>query len=160
MKITLFPENRRINRPLLVIQLQWLKQPFRLFGCLGLREAFAAVIRDGNIDGQFKNPDTGAIMMISLLQLLQDVPTRWDSVYYMICHFWYLHPVSGCVNLMFCMIHFPDRPSIIFWLLWFNLMRVEIHELRPEVVTEDDDVWVHYQSRTNVWQWLSSKTLP
>ena len=35
-------------------------------------------------------------------------------------------------------------------LLWFNLMRVEIHELRPEVVTEDDDVLVHYQSRTNV----------
>ena len=33
--------------------------------------------------------------------------------------------------------------------LWFNLMRVEIRELRPEVVTEDDDVLVHYRSRTN-----------
>ena len=29
-------------------------------------------------------------------------------------------------------------------LLWFNLMRVEIRELRPEVVTEDDGVLVHY----------------
>ena len=34
------------------------------------REAFAAVIRDGNIDGWFKNPDTGAVMTISPLQLL------------------------------------------------------------------------------------------
>ena len=33
--------------------------------------------------------------------------------------------------------------------LWFNLMRVEIRELRPEVVTEGDGVLVHYQSRTN-----------
>ena len=34
------------------------------------REAFGAVIRDSNIDRSFKNPDTGAIMMISPLQLL------------------------------------------------------------------------------------------
>ena len=32
----------------------------------------------------------------------------------------------------------------------FNLMRVEVCELRPEVVTEDDGVLVHYQGRTNV----------
>ena len=31
-----------------------------------------------------------------------------------------------------------------------NLVRVEIHELRPEVVTEGDGVLVHYQGRTNV----------
>ena len=43
--------------------------------------------------------------------------------------------------------------------LQFNLMRVEIHELRPEVVTEGKDVLVHYQSRINVWWRLSSKTL-
>ena len=35
-------------------------------------------------------------------------------------------------------------------LLWFNLMRVEIHELRPKAVTEDDGVLVHYRSRINV----------
>ena len=34
--------------------------------------------------------------------------------------------------------------------LWFNLMRVEIHELRPEVVAKGDGVLVHYQSRINV----------
>ena len=38
-------------------------------------------------------------------------------------------------------------------------MRVEIRELRPEVVTEDNEVLVHYRSRTYVWQWLSSKAL-
>ena len=35
-------------------------------------------------------------------------------------------------------------------LLQFNLVRVEIRELRPEVVTEDEGVLVHYLSRTNV----------
>ena len=33
--------------------------------------------------------------------------------------------------------------------LWFNLMRVEIRELRPEVIAEDEGVLVHYRSRTN-----------
>ena len=35
-------------------------------------------------------------------------------------------------------------------LLRFNLMRVEIHELRPKVIAKDDGVLVHYRSRTNV----------
>ena len=35
-------------------------------------------------------------------------------------------------------------------LLRFNLMQVEIRELRPEVVAEGNGVLVHYQSRTNV----------
>ena len=67
------------------------------------RDAFTAVIRDGNMDRRFKNPDTGTIMRISPLQLLRDVPSRWDSVYYMIHRFWYLRPVSGRVDLTFCM---------------------------------------------------------
>ena len=40
--------------------------------------------------------------------------------------------------------------QVIEKMLQFNLMRVEIHELRPEVVTEDNGVLVNYQSRTNV----------
>ena len=48
--------------------------------------------------------------------------------------------------------------SSVAMVLQFNLMRVEICELRPKVVTKDDGVLVHYQSRTNMWQWLSSKT--
>ena len=34
--------------------------------------------------------------------------------------------------------------------LRFNLVRVEICELRPEVVAKSEGVLVHYQSRTNV----------
>ena len=34
--------------------------------------------------------------------------------------------------------------------LRFNLMRVEIRELRPEVLAGSDGVLVHYRSRTNV----------
>ena len=36
------------------------------------------------------------------------------------------------------------------YMLRFNLMRVEIRELRPEVLAESDGVLVHYRSRTNV----------
>ena len=35
-------------------------------------------------------------------------------------------------------------------LLRFNLVRVEIRELRPEVIAESDEVSVHYRSRTNM----------
>ena len=44
-------------------------------------------------------------------------------------------------------------------LLRFNSVRVEIRELRPRVVAKGDGVLVHCQSRTNVQQGLSSKTL-
>ena len=44
-------------------------------------------------------------------------------------------------------------------LLWFNLVRVEIRELRPEVIAESKGVLVHYRSRINVQQGLPSKTL-
>ena len=38
----------------------------------------------------------------------------------------------------------------VLYLLRFNLMRVEIRELRPKVVAESDELLVHYRSRTNV----------
>ena len=47
----------------------------------------------------------------------------------------------------------------VMLLLRFNLVRVEIRELRPEVVAKSDEVLVHYRSRTNVRQGLSIKTL-
>ena len=43
--------------------------------------------------------------------------------------------------------------------LRFNLVRVEVRELRPEVIVESDEVLVHYRSRTNVRRGLSTKTL-
>ena len=45
------------------------------------------------------------------------------------------------------------------FVLRFNLVKVEIRELRPEVLAESDEVLVHYQSRTNVRWGLSTKTL-
>lgn len=68
------------------------------------QEAFVAVIRDGNKYGCFKDPLTGNTIILRLLQLLQDVPTQWDSVYYMIHWFSYLHPLLTHSN----------RLSIIF----------------------------------------------
>lgn len=50
-------------------------------------EAFVAVIRDGNKDSHLKDPLTSNTIALRLLQLLWDVPTQWDSVYYMICWF-------------------------------------------------------------------------
>ena len=53
-------------------------------------------------------------------------------------HWWHLKYWGGDMGLK------------ITKVLRFNLMRVEIRELRPEVVTKGDDVLVHYRSRTNV----------
>ena len=44
-------------------------------------------------------------------------------------------------------------------LLRFNSVGVEIRGLRPKVVTEGDEVLVHYRSRTNRKRRLSTKTL-
>ena len=52
---------------------------------------------------------------------------------------------------------FPHQEPLT--LLRFNLVRVEIRELRPKVLAESDEVLVHYRSRTNVWRGLSTKTL-
>ena len=48
---------------------------------------------------------------------------------------------------------------VIATVLRFNLVRVEIRELRPEVLAESDGVLVHYRGRTNGQRGLSTKTL-
>ena len=50
------------------------------------QEAFTKVIEEGNKDGRFKD-FAGNSIKLKQLQLLHDVPTCWDSVYYMIQHF-------------------------------------------------------------------------
>ena len=49
--------------------------------------------------------------------------------------------------------------QLCLMLLRFNLMGVEIHGLRPEVITEGNEVLVYYRSRTNVRRRLSIETL-
>ena len=44
-------------------------------------------------------------------------------------------------------------------MLWFNLVKVEIRELKPKVVAESEGVLVHYRSRTNVRRRLSTEIL-
>ena len=56
------------------------------------REAFNEVIDNGNKKGWFKGPD-GKLITLKKLQLLRDVKTRWDSVYYMISRLRQLRPV-------------------------------------------------------------------
>jgi hypothetical protein len=56
------------------------------------REAFDDVIVTGNAKNWFK--DGGETIQVKPLQLLRDVSTRWDSVYYMINRLREMRPVS------------------------------------------------------------------
>lgn len=55
------------------------------------REAFDDVIKDGNAKKWFK--DGEKTLKVKSLQLLRDVCTRWDSVYYMLNRLRKLRPV-------------------------------------------------------------------
>ena len=64
----------------------------RVIRASGLRrDAFDAVIENGNSKGLFKHGDT--IIQVKKLQLLRSVPTRWDSNYYMLNRLRELQPV-------------------------------------------------------------------
>ena len=52
-----------------------------------------------------------------------------------------------------------DYSTRVFQVLRFNLVKVEIRELRPEVIAESEEVLVHYRSRTNVRRRLSTEIL-
>ncbi|KAI6016724.1 hypothetical protein EDC04DRAFT_2608359 [Pisolithus marmoratus] len=72
-----------------VIQSHWVAA---LSGCY----VFKAYIIEGNQNGYWDAEDangtpTGEKMQINVLQLVHDITTCWDSVYYMICHLCYLH---------------------------------------------------------------------
>jgi hypothetical protein len=55
------------------------------------REAFQEVIENGNAKGWFK--EGGKIVQVKPLQLLQDVQTRWDSVFHMLSRLREMRPV-------------------------------------------------------------------
>ena len=48
------------------------------------RQNFEETIKDGNPKHWFGVDDKGEVIVVPFLQLLQDVKTRWDSVYGMI----------------------------------------------------------------------------
>jgi len=48
------------------------------------QEAFARVIKDGNVEQWFKQGDPLKIVELKHLELLHSVRTWWDSVFYML----------------------------------------------------------------------------
>ena len=58
------------------------------------KQAFKNVIKTGNLSGWFKSHDNKKVIELPDLELLRDVKTRWDSVYYMIDRLLLLRPVS------------------------------------------------------------------
>jgi hypothetical protein len=58
------------------------------------RDAFDAVIENGNKKHLFKQGRPPKVVTLNKLQLLRSVPTRWDSVYLMLRRLRELQPVS------------------------------------------------------------------
>ena len=58
------------------------------------REHLNTIIDNGNKDGFFFVGESTTPVQVQHLQLLRDVKTRWDSVYYMIRRLRLLRPVS------------------------------------------------------------------
>ena len=64
------------------------------------REVFTKVVKDGNNGRYFmEGPKVG--VQLKHLQLLRDVPTRWDSVYHMLHRLRIMRPVSFDILLSF-----------------------------------------------------------
>lgn len=61
------------------------------------RDDFDKVIKDGNREGWFKQGQPSRVVQLKPLQLLRDVCTRWDSVYYMLNRIRQMRPV--CLNI-------------------------------------------------------------
>jgi hypothetical protein len=58
------------------------------------RDAYDGIIKEGNAKGWFAKAESADENgRLNHLQLLRDVPTRWDSVYYMIERLRVMHPV-------------------------------------------------------------------
>lgn len=63
------------------------------------REHFAAIIKEGNAHGHFSIGELDGVQ-VPLVQLLRDVQTRWDSVYYMIRRLRQLRPVFNWIHYL------------------------------------------------------------
>ena len=75
-------------------------------------EAFNDLVRDGNEKGWFVFRDPPVHTELPLWQLLCDITTRWDSVYYMVQHLWEMHPVHS-VKSNIILTDIMNRLSII-----------------------------------------------
>jgi hypothetical protein len=69
------------------------------------REAFGNIITTGNAKNWFR--DGEKTIQVKPLQLLRDVSTRWDSVYYMINRLCEMRPVSYFSHTVFLLLTIP-----------------------------------------------------
>ena len=69
------------------------------------REAFDDIITTGNAKNWFR--DGEKTIQVKPLQLLRDVSTRWDSVYYMINRLREMQPVSYFSHTVFLLLTIP-----------------------------------------------------
>jgi len=93
---TTYPQHHNWLKTLLhTILLSWLVQP----SCHLLIHHLSRSLSKNHHWRKSRWP-MGSQTTLKQLQLLQDVPTWWDSVYYMINHFRYLHLVNYCANLL------------------------------------------------------------
>jgi hypothetical protein len=58
------------------------------------RDAFTDVVRHGNAKGWFKSGTPPKIVLVKELELLRDVRSRWDSVYFMVNRLREMRPVQ------------------------------------------------------------------
>jgi len=58
------------------------------------RDSFDEVVKNGNAKNWFKSGTPPEVIKIQPLQLLRQVRTRWDSVYYMVNRLREMRPVS------------------------------------------------------------------
>lgn len=58
------------------------------------RDLFDDIVRDGNDKEWFQVGDPPVTVELPLVQLLRDIITRWDTIYYMVRHLCEMRPVS------------------------------------------------------------------
>ena len=75
------------------------------------RDEFMDTIKTGNVKGWFRSAvgPTGVVIKVPEHELLCDVPTRWDSTYYMINRIRAMRPVSSRIYIIWIVIHPPSK---------------------------------------------------
>ncbi|SRR6266581_1286705 len=78
------------------------------------RETFNSIIKEGNKKGWFKEEGSSDTIELDELQLLRDVRTRWDSVYFMLQRLRVMRPVwlYALSNTEYLLTNQLHRPSI------------------------------------------------
>ena len=96
----------------------------RIIRASGLRrDEFDKIIVTGNLQQWFKSP-AGTVVQIPEVQLLQDIKTRWDSIFYM------LNRLLALRLAIECFLSLPAQKDLVHFKMmdmeWFVLQEFEI----------------------------------